>query len=969
MMRPSRLVPVVVFTAMLVLAAPGYGSLTAPVGTTTSAGDPVPAFAWTAVSGATSYDFEIDSGNSIGTALKTVNTKNTRVTLTTTISDGPYTWRVRANNATGHGPWSTPVNWTKTGTGPTIVSPADGDTITYPSPVILNWLPVDGAFRYTVAIADSPNMSGAVTDTTDGTSYTPPNWLAPGTHYWTVTAKDEQGNPVGVSPSNGQGSSFTWDWPSTVSNLNVTNAVDPSAGATAAWAMFDPQFSWDPVSGAVKYQVDVNTDDVTWAASSKVCCSDTMATTVTSKGLLPNATYNWRVRAVDASGYAGPWTIGGQFTQSFDSFLTAPPSTPSVQNLRMVDNVSDPGTDADGGTSGYQTHVPVAEWDPVPGASGYDVTMVEYLTGQCQWTTSGIPRWSVRTAATAFTPLGSGWNQLTPWPNNGVSVSTDTSDLSNGMSYCIRVTPFRDTASAGSLGTVNVSGDPSYLDPNDDGTSPAFTFTGYPSGNACSAPCTNGYLGDADYGAPLTGSTTSAVPLFTWQPVAGANAYFVIVARDQAFSNIVDYGFTHIPAYAPRAGSSPRTYVNQTTHYYWVVLPATGSNGSGAATTPNLGHPQSFDRPQIGPDLIAPADLSTVVGEPTFTWNPVPGARTYELLVSTDPNFASGHNVEDITTSNITYTSLTIPYPEDTLYWEVRAIDYNGRQQPWSTPRQFDQTWPTPDFTSISNPAASDVVPTWQWNPVVGAVSYTVSIDQPNNGNETFTTKSTAFAPTSIYGLGDFKWRVNANFGGNPGTTPGPDSADTVFTRSIHAPTNPADLIPSGAASTPILMWWDWKAGAKQYRVQVSRDSSFTTQLVNQTTDMSSFAPDLSQSDWANLGQLYWRVAALDTQGTQGSWSPVQPLGLATKLTVSLSATTMPKQTTKTITVTVKDAQGHVVSGAKVTVSGAGVTKTSKLTGSTGKASFKVHPTKAGTITWTATKSGCVSGKATTTSY
>jgi len=164
-------------------------------------------------------------------------------------------------------------------------------------------------------------------------------------------------------------------------------------------------------------------------------------------------------------------------------------------------------------------------------------------------------------------------------------------------------------------------------------------------------------------------------------------------------------------------------------------------------------------------------------------------------------------------------------------------------------------------------------------------------------------------------------------------------------------------------------MWWDWKAGAKQYRVQVSRDSSFTTQLVNQTTDMSSFAPDLSQSDWANLGQLYWRVAALDTQGTQGSWSPVQPLGLAAKLTVSPSATTMPKQTTKTITVTVKDAQGHVVSGAKVTVSGAGVTKTSKLTGSTGKASFKVHPTKAGTITWTATKSGCVSGKATTTSY
>ena len=69
MMRPSRLVPLLVFAAMLIVAAPGYGSLTAPTGTTTTTGDPVPAFSWTAVGGATSYDFEIDSGNSIGTAL------------------------------------------------------------------------------------------------------------------------------------------------------------------------------------------------------------------------------------------------------------------------------------------------------------------------------------------------------------------------------------------------------------------------------------------------------------------------------------------------------------------------------------------------------------------------------------------------------------------------------------------------------------------------------------------------------------------------------------------------------------------------------------------------------------------------------------------------------------------------------------------------------------------------------------
>ena len=53
--------------------------------------------------------------------------------------------------------------------------------------------------------------------------------------------------------------------------------------------------------------------------------------------------------------------------------------------------------------------------------------MVEYFGGQCQWTTSGIPRWQVRTAGTAFTPLGANWNNLTPWPNNGTGVSKDGS--------------------------------------------------------------------------------------------------------------------------------------------------------------------------------------------------------------------------------------------------------------------------------------------------------------------------------------------------------------------------------------------------------------------------------------------------------------------------------------------------------------------------------------------------------------
>ena len=89
----------------------------------------------------------------------------------------------------------------------------------------------------------------------------------------------------------------------------------------------------------------------------------------------------------------------------------------------------------------------------------------------------------------------------------------------------------------------------------------------------------------------------------------------------------------------------------------------------------------------------------------------------------------------------------------------------------------------------------------------------------------------------------------------------------------------------------------------------------------------------------------------------------------ATKLVATLSTTSMPHGTTATVTVTVKDGLGHVVPGATVVASGAGITKTTKKTGSTGKASFKVHPTKVGKITFTVSKSGDAGTSATVTVF
>ena len=102
---------------------------------------------------------------------------------------------------------------------------------------------------------------------TAATSLTSPAMLTPGSYFWSVTPVDARGNKGAPSAV----ASFSWAWPS---------ATTPTVqDVVAAPEVFDPQFSWTPVAGAARYEVEVNTTP-DFATGSKVCCSgSTIATT------------------------------------------------------------------------------------------------------------------------------------------------------------------------------------------------------------------------------------------------------------------------------------------------------------------------------------------------------------------------------------------------------------------------------------------------------------------------------------------------------------------------------------------------------------------------------------------------------------------------------------------------------------------------------------------------------------------
>jgi hypothetical protein len=713
--------------------------------------------------------------------------------------------------------------------------------------------------------------------------------------------------------------------------------LDPSA------EVFDPKFSWNPVPGAARYEVEIN-PSVDFAPGSKVCCTGTtIATSLSPPKVFKNDTYHWRVRALDPNGNAGVWNVGPVFQKTFDN---VPPVTdPSIKNLHMRDNTNDPGVDQDLGTPGYQTQVPIVTWNPVPGASAYRVEVAPYdpsaMPPACNWTATQH-HWDVVTAVNAWTPLGESWNNVKPYAD-ALQVANEFISLVPGA-YCVRVRARTDR----DTNSQDVYGDYTYID-DGTGRGTAFDWTGYPS---VVSPGCSGYPCSGDYLTPAAHLVKTRTPYFTWNPIAGAQSYFVLVSKDANFTSIVDYGFTHVPAYAPRTASAARSYTDETTSYYWAVLPAQGFDGSLAKGNPLLAAADDFQKQSTPPSLLSPSAGQVFLDQPTFRWSPAEGARRYELQVASDASFSN--LLDNVTVDGTSYSSNST-YPADTvLYWRVRADDENLLGLTWSAVGTFQKTLPAPVPTG-SNPTSGDMLPVWSWAPVQGASSYDVEVDQPDGQHRVF---SSLYSPVVSFikmtGTGIWHWRVRAEFPqAGSSSTPGPYSALQAFTRTISQPLN----LQTDSSTDHVLLSWSPRIGVKQYRLEVSSTPDFSTPVEDVMTDNTSYAPLMTKSGYTVGGTLLWRVAGVDADHNQGDWSAVEQIKLQPKLKVSVIGV-LRRRRPGSVSVSVTDGRGFRLDKVLVRISGKGIKSRTARTDSKGRVRFTLKPTKRGKLLVTASRSG-----------
>ena len=280
--------------------------LLSPATGTTGVTFPV-TLAWQSVTGATSYDLQLDE-STFGNPEINLNLTQTSYEVASQPSGSAsyYYWRVRACNATGCSAWS--AKWTftteATAPAPVLTAPSDGaiDLSTTPQ---LVWQAVPGAGIYQLEVAHSAGFGADIVHLvwpTDTNYAVPVGVLAlDSTYYWRVK--------VPGSYPYSQVYSFT------TGELTPPVLSSPSNGSTG----HDPNtltLQWNTASGATDYQLQVSKKQHNFSGNKIVVDAWTggaTSYTVPNSILDDDSHYYWRVKATDGTtttDWSEIWSLG-----------------------------------------------------------------------------------------------------------------------------------------------------------------------------------------------------------------------------------------------------------------------------------------------------------------------------------------------------------------------------------------------------------------------------------------------------------------------------------------------------------------------------------------------------------------------------------------------------------------------------------------------------------------------------------
>lgn len=398
------------------------------------------------------------------------------------------------------------------------------------------------------------------------------------------------------------------------------------------------------------------------------------------------------------------------------------------------------------------------------------------------------------------------------------------------------------------------------------------------AGNEFSAPATSTFTVVAGPGPTLTSPDDGAhlaqpadPPLLVWTPLAGAALYTVELDTESAFISPPTYT-TKGNAFVVPDNQAPGV------EYFWRVR-ATLSDG--VSTDYSSSRTYNVD-PIDTPAITGPPDTVDVT-DVMLDWDPVPGAKYYELEVDDDFDFSTPVTgvPEEIYSTRF---SPKVTFGNDQYYWRVRAVDLDNNPTDWvhlapDVHYAFDRVWR--DVPELVHPydASGDIQFVendlyYEWEPVPHATQYEVWLSTDPNFTDPSPvtwkciTAGTTYTPGELgdscmprtEGL-EYYWKVRAL--DLPRGIQGIFSATQLFVYNDQDAFNIQTPQPFATVQIPTLDWAP-VPGTETYVVRLlNKDGAV---ISSATTRSTSYTP-MDQKLVATDNTFRWEISARDEDG------------------------------------------------------------------------------------------------------
>lgn len=810
---------------------------------------------WYNVTGATEYEFKIDTSASLLSAPVQTSTSS-EFTNAQLFYGTTYYWQVRALKTTGipdSSAWTAVFSFT-TQYALNISSPANGASGQFPRS-FLNWSNSDGCTNFQVQLDELVTFnSPAFLETTqpDSLSYFYTAQLKFGTtYYWRVRAMHALD---------------TTDWTPIYSftTLDSVTLTAPTDGAS--FISPSVELNWDYISGIAKYEVQL---DKAIGFNSLDLRTAVLADSISNWAPLNlefGESYYWRVRAWHA-GDTTQWSQTWNFTTLSTLTLTSPGNNTTNQFPNALLNwnyVTDPisyDVEYDTSVSFSSPNYVYASNDSISEHKTADL-----LFGETYY-------WHARVHNLADT---SQWSSI--WSFTVIDNVIQTAPSNGAMSVPSRVT----------LNWNAVEGTTGYevlIDTSSSFTSPLNAI--YQTSTS-DQQVLNLYFGTRYYWKVRafhsldTSSWTSAWSFTTadtvvltapsnhasqvtprvnlnWSNLSGSSAYIVAYDTSASFSSAV----AKVMTTSSSNYFATNLFFNQ--RYFWKI--------KAINLVDTTAWSETWDFITLN-ELVHTSPLEGDTGQALTTeinWAGVSGAVGYIYRFDTSPLF----NVLPQTGNSIGTNSradISLSQYGQTYYWQVAvfdSVDTSGWSAPWSFTTLYQLTQ-APNLLApadLSTGLSIASVPL-SWNSLVGAVSYEYSYATSStfNGASTFSTTDTTGVINGLNSETVYYWRVRAAnaFGYTPWSSVFSFTTLNPFTGVpiLFAPEDEATDVPQ-----PVTFTWYPLAFASSYECEYSTDSLFTNSITVMSFDTSASSGLIDP-----LTTYYWHVRGVD-DNAYSAWS------------------------------------------------------------------------------------------------